>query len=97
MGESHLVAKQPISLSPFEPTTRKGTSGSLRAQKSRLLTVRKKINNCIANSKKFFIGNNKDEYERQKKFILVVKLIWLIKQKTLKAILRLLNANKLVE
>ena len=60
-----------------------------------LLKRTKKINNCIANSKKFFIGNNKDEYERQKKFILVVKLIWLIKQKTLKAILRLLNAKRI--
>ena len=67
----------------------------IKSAKSRLLTVQKKINNCIANSKKFFIGNNKDEYERQKKFILVVKLIWLIKQKTLKAILRLLNAKRI--
>ena len=39
-----------------------------------------------------FWKRNKDEYERQKEiFILVVKLIWLIKQKTLKAILRLLR------
>ena len=54
-----------------------------------------KINNCIANSKKYLLWkHNKDEYERQKKFILVVKLIWLIKQKTLKAILRLLENAK---
>ena len=54
----------------------------------------KKINNCIANSKKYLLWkHNKDEYERQKKFILVVKLIWLIKQKTLKAILRLLKCE----
>ena len=64
-----------------------------------LLKRIKKINNCIANSKKFFIGNNKDEYERQKKFILVVKLIWLIKQKDVKSNFKALgNAKtKLVE
>jgi len=33
-----------------------------------------KINNCIANSKSIYCGNNKDEYERQKEiFILVIK------------------------
>ena len=46
-----------------------------------LLKEHKKINNCIANSKSFY-WKNKDEYERQKIFILVkIKLIWLIKQK----------------
>ena len=54
-----------------------------------------KINNCIAQTEKFLFleMENKDEYEKAKKFILVVKLIWLIKQKTLKAILRLLECE----
>lgn len=32
-----------------------------------------KINNCIAN-RKVFIGNNKDEYERQKEIFILVKI-----------------------
>ena len=59
-----------------------------------------KINNCIANSKKYLLWkHNKDEYERQKKFILVVKLIWLIKQKDVKSNFKALGKceDKLVE
>ena len=50
-----------------------------------------KINNCIANSKMFLFSNEiKTSTKGKINFhISEVKLIWLIKQKTLKAILRL--------
>ena len=50
-----------------------------------------KINNCIAKRK--VLLETIRRVRKAKKFILVVKLIWLIKQKTLKAILRLLKCE----
>ena len=79
----------------FEPTK---PARDRRKPKIRLLSNKKKINNCIAISM-FFIEKNKRRVRKAKNFhISEIKLIWLIKQKTLKAILRLwLQLKKLAE
>ena len=76
-NEEHLVAKQPngqLSLSRPKGFAKANTS---------------KINNCIANSMFLFFEIKTSTKGKRNFHISDVKLIWLIRKKTLKAILRL--------